>query len=418
MKKNKNIISLIGMILTIFMLSMSATFAADDFSDIRINLVNQDPNPVIAGDIVNVRVGVENWGYGVANDVIIEAISEYPFEVVSKNIEEIGSIQSTDSDSSNMQIVKFKLKVSDDIAAGSYELVLKEYSKNTPNVYSEHSVYIDVKSRESLEIVSIDKSEILPGKIETITFDLKNVGSSILRDVLFSWENAENVILPVGSDNSVYIKSIGVGESIKVSFDILSSASAIADLYNLDLKVAYQDSIAEVNTEYLTKAGIYVGGDTSFDLVFDESSMGSFSFTIANIGANNAESVTVRVPSQTGWNINSGSSDIIGNLNKGDYTTLSFELSKLNIDSINLIIDYTNTLGNRVSVEKQVDVFTQSSVLGEDGETAVKTGSGSSLRGMSSGVSSIVTWSKYAGYAFVALIVLLIGAKLYRKRKK
>jgi len=421
---NKKIFNSIIMLLIVFMASFFVVIATDnDFSDINITLVNQDPSPVIAGSIVDVRVGVENVGYATANNVVVEAISEYPFTVVSNKVEEMGAVQSTNTDSTNIQIVKFKLKVADDISAGSYELKIKEYSKDNPNIYDEHSLFIDVKTRESLEIQSNDKSEILPGNISTITFKLKNVGSSILRDVIFSWENKDDVILPVGSDNSMYIKSINVGESINVSFDVLASSSAIANLYNLDLKVSYQDSIAGTDKDYMTKTGIYVGGDTNFDLVFDELSNGEYAFTIANIGANNAQSVTIKVPSQDSWKINSGNSEIIGNLNKGDYTTVSFGLVKLRGDSIDLIVDYTNTLGKRVSVFKKVKVFASEERLAMAGSSTGKksgtgTGSGSGIRGMASGVNSVVSWTEYLGYGVLVLILMVIGMKFYKKRRK
>lgn len=411
------IIKSIMVMLLVLLASVSFVSAASDgYSNIKVSLVNQDPNPVIAGDIVEIRLGIENTGYDIAKNIIIEAKNEYPFEVVSNNIEEISSIQATNVDGTNTQTIKFKLKVSGDISAGSYEFIVKEYSSTSLNLVTEHSVFIDVKTKESLEIESIENSEILPGKKETITFKLKNVGSSILRDVVFSWENEEGVILPVGSDNSEYIKSIEVGEMIDVSFDILASASAVADLYNVNLKVSYQDSISSVDSEYITNTGIYVGGDTSFDLVFDEFENGEYAFTISNIGANNAESVTIKVPKQDGWTLSSGSSEIIGNLNKGDYTTVSFAMTKIQVQNINLIVDYTNTLGERVSIEKTVDVF-GSAPISEDG-SVVKTGTRGGMGGMTSGVNSIVVWAKYAAYLIGGIIVLIVGLKIFKKKRK
>jgi hypothetical protein len=150
--------------------------------------------------------------------------------------------------------------------------------------------------------------------------------------------------------------------------------------------------------------------------VFDEVSGSEYAFTISNIGANNAESVTIKVPSQDGWTINSGSSEIIGNLNKGDYTTVSFAMTKGKAQAIDLIIDYTNTLGERVSIEKLVDVASSESTV--DGVAVERDGSGGGMRSMTSGVTNIVTYAKYFGYAVLILIVLVIGRKVYKKRRK
>jgi len=43
-----------------------------------------------------------------------------------------------------------------------------------------------------------------------------------------------------------------------------------------------------------------------------------------------------------------------------------------------------------------------------------KTGS---MRGMSSGINAITTWAKYIGYGALVLIILIVGIKIYKKRK-
>ncbi|MDA3854750.1 MAG: COG1361 S-layer family protein [Candidatus Woesearchaeota archaeon] len=404
-------------VLIILVLSLVAplgVFAADGLAILDVNLMSQDPDPVVAGDVVEVRFSVENIGYDSSNDLIVSVEEEFPFEVVSSNQLNIGALLSGQNDE-NKQIVKFTLKVDKDVKAGAQQMTLNVLDTQN-GVTLTYDFDVDIKTKNSLEIESIDKSEIVPGKKETITFKLTNVGSSNLDDIIFSWENVDEVILPVGSDNSVYIKSIPVGQSVDIAFDVLASSSVTADLYNLDLKISYQDSISSEVYESITKTGIYVGGDTSFDLVFDEVSGSEYAFTISNIGANNAESVTIKVPSQDGWTINSGSSEIIGNLNKGDYTTVSFAMTKGKAQAIDLIIDYTNTLGERVSIEKLVDVASSESTV--DGVAVERDGSGGGMRSMTSGVTNIVTYAKYFGYAVLILIVLVIGRKVYKKRRK
>jgi hypothetical protein len=170
-------------------------------------------------------------------------------------------------------------------------------------------------------------------------------------------------------------------------------------LYKLNLYLSYEDSSSGVERETDTIAGIYVGGETDFEVAFSESSSGQMSFSVANTGSNPANSISVVVPEQTGWIVTGSSSAIIGNLNQGDYTVASFTLQqssgstavsqiptqgmtpptrgtnsattptgtvseKQNASNSNLLkiqIVYTDTMGKRRTIEKEVKVSGTSS---------------------------------------------------------
>jgi uncharacterized repeat protein (TIGR01451 family) len=71
-----------------------------------------------------------------------------------------------------------------------------------------------------------------------------------------------------------------------------------------------------------SKAGIYIGGATDFDIAFmEQSPTGAYTFSVSNIGNNGANSVKVSVPLQENWTVTDGSNSVVlGNLAKGDYT--------------------------------------------------------------------------------------------------
>jgi len=75
---------------------------------------------------------------------------------------------------------------------------------------TQKSLYINVKSRQSAEVIHIDKSTLVPGKESGLKFTINNVGNAPLRDLTFYWENTDNIILPVGSDNTRYIRYIEI----------------------------------------------------------------------------------------------------------------------------------------------------------------------------------------------------------------
>jgi hypothetical protein len=115
--KNKTI----GLIFLIMVLTLISVSAKEN--QIITSLINQDPDPAIAGDIMEVRIGIENRGESTKNNLIVELVENYPFEKISgedivKNIGMIGSYLN-DKD---VKVVKFKIRINRDSIAGSYPL--------------------------------------------------------------------------------------------------------------------------------------------------------------------------------------------------------------------------------------------------------------------------------------------------------
>jgi hypothetical protein len=424
------------MIISLFLISVLAAGAETEYSKlVSVSLINQDPDPAIAGDLVEVRLGVENIGGVDVNNVIVELVPEYPFELVSGEdaVQEVGTLQGYQTDS-YAKVIKYKVKINRDAIAGSYELKVKDYQKDSG--YSIiTSLNIDVESRESAEVIHIDKTVLVPGEENTLKFTINNVGSAPLRDMTFKWENEDEAVLPVGSDNTKYIKYIDIGESKELEYKVIADTNADPGLYRLDLFLSYEDPITGEDKNISTIAGVYIGGKTDFDIAFSESSNSEISFTVANIGSNPAYSVSVIIPEQEGWRTTGSNSMIIGNLDKGDYTVASFTLQQtgnLNLNrtqrredmpikpeqpnntttiqqpdnTVTVQIDYTDTKGERKTVEKEVKVNQQ-------------TANATIISGMRSQMQSQSFISQYKWYIIIAVVavILLVFYRVYKKKK-
>jgi hypothetical protein len=446
-------------ILFMCVLSISFGMVLADMSESQIltlSLVNQDPDPAIAGNLVEFRVGVENLGGESVENVVIEFVEQYPFSKLAGEEYKIsiGTLNSRQGDQ-NMKIAKFRVKVDKDTFAGDYELKIKTYEEDSA-VQITRILTASVENQEGVEIIYIDQVELIPGKITPMTFTINNVGSTPLRDLTFQWENEDDIILPVGSDNTKYIKYIDVGDSSELMFNVIASANADPDLYKLDLTLSYEDSLTGEEQEISTKAGIYVGGATDFDAAYSGSSSGEYSFAISNIGSVSASSVTVRFPNQQGWKISGSNSVIIGNLNEGDYTIASFQLQKTvqgvqtgdvgtrqkgdwnnpgtrdasktplvdksnggitdktNEDSqIKLEIIYTDSRGNRNTIQKEV--YVDSSVVNSAGMTPEMEAKFNKMKG------SQDPWAQAWGlgkWVLLGIVILFFFGKIRTNYKK
>ena len=311
------IIALLSLgILAVHNVSAASAVTLSSGQTLAVGIVNQDPDPVAAGNTFDVRLSVENQGSSATNNVIVEIVPAYPFEAVSGEplVQNLGSMNPFQT-GSDAQIVKYRLKVNKDATEGVYYLNVKSYVEGyASNISATTQVAINVRNSQSVEIIHIDKTTLIPGQLSGLKFVINNVGGAPLRDLTFSWSNSAQVVLPVGSDNTQYIPYLDVGASAEVDYQVIADTSVTAGLYPLNLVLKYSSSNNQ--TVINTIAGIYIGGGTDFDVAFSDSSTGTTSFTIANIGSNPATSVSVSIPEQRGWRVTGSNSMIIGNLNK------------------------------------------------------------------------------------------------------
>ncbi len=406
---------------------------------LSVSLANYDPNPAIAGDTVEVRIGIQNIGGVDINDLMMEVVPAYPFELVpgENAVQDVGIVQGYQEDSTlNMKIVKYRIQINKDTPAGSYELKVKYYEQGSTGV-TQKSLYLDVKSKESAEVIHIDKSTLVPGKLSSLEFTINNVGNAPLRDLTFNWENDNSIILPVGSDNTRYIRYIDVGNSSNLEYQVIADTNAQPGLYKLNLYLTYEDSLSNQTKKISTVAGVYVGGGTDFDVAFSDNANSQTSFSVANIGSNPAYSVSVIIPDQPGWRVSGSNSVIIGNLNKGDYTVASFKLqspmsdmssqnrtvrSNTNFqgrstqrsmngssDTIRMQIAYTDTMGERNVVDKEVKIGFQN-MASADGQTVFMGRRGTQQE---SGLPNYTVY--FIGIA--VLVGIVAGHRKYRSRK-
>lgn len=406
---------------------------------LSVSLANYDPNPAIAGNPVEVRIGIQNIGGTTTNDLMMEVVPEYPFELVpgENAVHDVGIVQEYQADSTaNIKIVTYKMQINKNAPAGSYELKVMYYEKGSTGM-TKKSLYLDVKSKETAQVIHIDKSILVPGKQSSLKFTINNLGNAPLRDLTFNWDNDQNIILPVGSDNTRYIKYIDIGNGTDLEYQVIADTNAQPGLYKLNLHLSYDDSFSNQTKTISTFAGVYVGGGTDFDIAFSDNANGIMSFSVANIGSNPANSVSVVIPEQPGWSVSGTNSVIIGNLNKGDYTVASFKLqsSISNMSSQNRVarnnsnsqgrpmqrsmngstnsssdtmlvqIAYTDTMGERTVVQKEVKIGLQN-VASADGLTGSE--------GRRGAVPQASVFSTYMWY-FIGIAVLLVGFVGYKK---
>ncbi|WP_410509853.1 COG1361 S-layer family protein [Methanosarcina hadiensis] len=384
---DKQFISFIFIILLSLLLCSGTALGAGTINSssldkgISIDLLNQDPDPVKPGDVLEVRISVENTGYNDIDNCFVKIEPEYPFKILSEEnpVMNIGTLGKR-SENDRRKVLKFRVGVENDVNEGSYPLKVYLYSTDKKNKISlKRELTIDVDSESNAEIEYISVEKMIPGEKTNLVFGIKNVGNSPLKNSMFSWECSNDVILPVGSSNVKHINLIDVGETANVSFNVLTNVNTKPGLYKLDLTLTYDD-IEELQTiteagyvenekrkTIKSKAGIYIGGTTDFDIAFmEQSPTGAYTFSVSNIGNNGANSVKVSIPVQENWTVTDGSNSVVlGNLAKGDYTIADFNLKPATVGQelpIKFEISYTSSDGIRQVDENMIPLYASPSI--------------------------------------------------------
>ncbi len=399
-------------------------------SNLDINLTNQNPDTARPGEPVELTVSVQNVGNDDVKDITVKVNPDYPFsEISGQSLEKSISYLNARQDDNEGSVLKFKLLTDANASAGTYDVdIVTTYKSGSGTTYTTtKTVQIEVRGKEYAQIVTIDKANIDIAKEEKLQFIVTNTGTSPLKNMVVSWKDPKNVILPVYSDNTKYIKYLDAGESVNITYDVMADVNADPGLYTLDINLKLEDY--ESNEQVInTTAGVFVGGETDFDVSFSESDAGEISLSVANIGNNIAYSVKVSVPDQENYKVSGSSSSIVGNLEKGDYSIASFDVTsaqgtgepeggtgalgkaKAGAEGENLTaasvegnplkvqIEYTDAKGERITVDKEVEL----EITG--GTMTPQAGS----PGNRSGISSYLS--------YIAVIVLAGGAFVYRKK--
>ncbi len=403
---------------------------------LEVNLTNQNPDAARPGEPVELTVSVQNVGNANLKDIAVTVNPEYPFSKVSgEDLTKKVSYLNARQDDDDAAVLKFKLMTDANASEGTYDIDItttaKESGSSLNTITTTKTIQLEVRGKEYAQIVTINKASIDLAQEEPLEFIITNTGNSPLKNMVVSWKDPKGVILPVYSDNTKYIKYLAAGDSVTVSYSVMADVNADPGLYTLDVDLKFEDY--ESNEKSIaTTAGLFVGGNTDFDVSFSESDQGVVSLSVANVGNNMAYSVKVSVPDQDGYRVSGSSSTIVGNLEKGDYTIASFNIvstqspgvaesggtpgvarasekdknvTSMGSNPLKIQIEYTDAKGERVTADKEVELETTAGSVTTQGLGR------QGAAGNSSGFSSYLTY-------IVLIAVAVAGLFIYRRKKQ
>jgi hypothetical protein len=285
-----------------------------------------------------------------------------------------------------------------------------------------------------ISLVNQNPSTADPGSYVDLLFKVENMGT----------ENAENVTLellpeyPFSLDSGVSaVKNLGTVNGLQNGNDaflVKYKVKVDKDAVNGDNEIKLRYSDEDGSSYSIVTFNVSVSNPrTDFDVIVQDSTDASTTLAIANIGANSAYSTIVKIPQQENFMVSGTSANIIGNLDAGDYTLVSFQISTTNIvnissrtsptgsgrfitnpsntNNITVEISYTDELGIRRMVQKQV-LFND---MSGTASSFNRTQSTSSLFGNGDLSSSGLT---YIAIGVVGIVIVVAIIKIRKRKKK
>src|SRR3989344_3391963 len=206
-------------------------------------------------------------------------------------------------------------------------------------------------------------------------------------------------------------ESIGNARQVVLKYRLKTANNAAEGVQNLNFLASPYSTIKQ-QTIYSIPIEI-AKTKTDFAITLQDVSDQGVSFAIANIGGNPATAVTLSLEPKEGVTVKGASSTIIGNLDTGDFTTVTFQItqsaqgrnftqernfiqSRSPINEILMTISYTDTAAIRNTLEKNVSVD-----LVTANQTAI-------FRARATASQNISIFSKYATWIY-GVIGLMSG---------
>ncbi len=421
--KLRTVLVILAVIFLIGIFSMAGAFAVSDYAYlVEVSSTSYLPATIYSGDVVSVAIDIKNLAYYInIVDLNISLDLGEQFELVDDG----GTIELIKPGSTKTIVPKFR--VSEGTVPGYYPVaVMFEYLRDGVKVTERYSITVPVSEAGKTIDLGVEPQVMNPGSPTELIFSLKNTGKTPLSNISLAWTEENSLVLPLGSDNRKQIDLIGAGETESVSYIASADPNISTGIYPLTVTITYTDSGGQQTQE--SEVGLLVGGITEFE-VSGELSSGQLAVSIANIGSNNAEAVVVKIPSAKGVRVTGSSVDILGNLNRGDYTLATFELSMTSVpsaedgesprmqqaSSIPVVVEYTDTTGKRQSVSKEISLapgITATSETAASGESQFPAGGFRTRQSAQAGSDGTLPWIA------LGLICALAGVFNWKKAKK
>ncbi len=348
---------------------LNFVYALPSNPELKVSLINQEPDPVAPGQYVTLRFKIENFGNDALQDFYVKLIPKFPFvqDGADENEKFLGTLWGGLSGNYGV-VVSYKVRVSDNAVTGNMPITIAyKYAGSDVWTQMDFNVHIRVVYNQIfIESIKQKPSVVKPGGDATLSFKLKNYGDTTMRDItlMLGLQGAGTPLVPDSELSEKRIRILKPGEERNISFHIKADPDAEAKLYKVGVTLKYYDILNNKFT-YSDVVGIPVGSKPDLMVALEKSSVhvpgdtGDVVVDLVNRGETGIKFLSIGFHDAPGFKIIEGRKQYIGNLDSDDFDTAKVRVHiNENATSLELpiTIEYKDALGNFYSQNRIVKI--------------------------------------------------------------
>ena len=188
-------------------------------SVLRYGLIDQDPDPVRAGEVVELKFKVENLWEETRYNVKVEIVPEFPFSLYSESaVREFGRIDGTKKGGDAIYF-DYKVLVDHDAVDGEHEIVLVSNDGESITKLDD-MFYVDIEKEEiALKPYIVSSNIIVGGNKGSFTVEIANRGGTDVEALELQLLNSYDYRLLSTSDY-IYLGDLEADDTESEDFSI------------------------------------------------------------------------------------------------------------------------------------------------------------------------------------------------------
>ncbi len=396
------------LMLAVLLLLVPAALALTsvDSPQIKAVLSSQTPDPVEPGQILTVKFQIENAGRESSQEAIVKLSPQYPFSLYSDVAEKnIGKLRAATT-GADAAIVEYKLKVDPNATEGDTELPLEIKLGDAAVRYTHDEFLIHIQSQDAnlgILAVTSDPEQVVPGDTATVTIQVKNFASALLKDIKFKLDLQSSTIpfAPYQSSSERRIPLLEPRFQDTLTFHLIADPKATPGLYKIPLNITYNDDqgksyttsdVLAVSIGEVPQVRAYIKKST----VLQSEKPGKITLEIANAGPSDIKYVELYLlPSEDYELIATSNYIYIGDIDSDDTSSEDLDIYAKKVDNLRFPVKLRYYDANHNLLQQQFDL-------------ELKLHSTSDLKRFG------IIPSNNSGLYFILIVIIVVGFWYYR----
>ena len=313
-----------------------------DGSNVDIALINQDPATAQPGEYVDLKFKISNTGTDPAEDTGVELVESYPFsldpDVSAERV--LGDLRGA-AIGDDSYVVEYRVRVDENAVETENELNIR-YSTGREDFTVTETFDISVDDVGTDFELSAEKVSA-----SSIPVNLDNIGDKPAESV--------HVVLPDQAEivkeglKTKVVGPLNSGENKVVDFAV----SNISTGNSYRFEIHYTDGNG-VRRELVRNIEIGTFPVDPVQVTVQTATSSDTTFAVSNTGSEQISSVTTQI--QGDLNLSGSRTQVLGNLNSGDYTLATFDLTSAETESLDVEVSYTDSSGIRRTGTQEIEL--------------------------------------------------------------